>query len=244
LSDDVTRGHTVRRYDEELGKVRGLVLEMGEYALEQLGSAVQALTTGDAALARRVVDKERRLDLFELDTDEAIFNLIAKRQPAAVDLRLIIALSKATGDLERSGDKANQIAWCTIRLLEREGQQPPAKLLHHVRSLHGMSSTMLERALEALGKTDIDLALDVFEAGRRLDEEFDAALRHLMTFVMEDVTLVGLVLDMVFALRALERVGDHAGNIAEQVIFVAKGQDVRYQNKEVLVEALRRRKAS
>jgi len=244
LSDDVTKGHTVRRYDDELAKLRGLVLEMGEYALEQLRSAVEALTTGDAALARRVVDKERRLDYLELDSDEAIFNLIAKRQPAAIDLRLILALSKATGDLERAGDKASQIAWCTIRLLEREGQQPSAKLMHHVRSLHAQSAGMLERSLQALAQADVDQALDVFEVGKRLDEEFDAALRHLMTFVMEDVTLVGQVLDLVFALRALERVGDHASNIAEQVIFVAKGRDVRYQNKEILIEALRRRKAS
>ena len=243
MSTDVTKGHTVRSYDEDLGKIRGAVLEMGEYALEQLEAAVRALTTGDVALARLVVDKERRLDHFELDIDEAIFNLIVKRQPTAIDLRLVLALSKATGDLERSGDKACQIAWCTIRLVEREGQQPAAKLLHHVRSLHALASGMLDRSLEALAANDVDMALDVFERSKQLDEEFDVAMRHLMTFVLEDVSLVGQVLDMVFALRALERAGDHAGNIAEQVIFVAKGRDVRYQNREILIEALRRRKA-
>lgn len=243
MSTDVTKGHTVRRYDEELGDIRGLVLEMGEYALEQLRAAVTALNTGDVNLARRVVDKERRLDYFELDADEAIFNLIAKRQPAAIDLRLVLALSKATGDLERTGDKATQIAWCTIRLMEREGQQPSPRLLHHVRSLHDISSAMLERAMEALGTADVDAALDVFARAKQLEDEFDVALRHLMTFVLQDVSLVGQVLDMVFALRALERVGDHAGNIAEQVIFVAKGRDVRYQNKENLIEALREHRA-
>lgn len=243
MNEDVTKGHTVRRYDQELADVRGLVMEMGEFALDQLRSAVTALTTGDVNLARRVVDKERKVDYFELDADEAIFNLIAKRQPAAIDLRLILALSKATGDLERTGDKATQIAWCAIRLIEREGQQPPSRLLHHVRSLHTLACGMMEQALESLAKADVDAALDVFARARQLDEELDAGLRHLMTFVMQDVTLVGQVVDMIFTLRALERVGDYAGNIAEQVIFVAKGRDVRYQNREILIEALREHRA-
>lgn len=236
---DVTTGHTVQRYDRELSGARGMVLEMGELVLEQARAAVKALTTGDANLARKVVDQERKVNSFELEIDEAIFNLIAKRQPAAIDLRLTLALSKAAGELERSGDKAEQIAWCLIRLMEREGQQPSSKILHHIRSLDQVACWLLERGLDALARTDLDLALDVFEDGARLEDELDAAMRHLMTFVFEDTALVGQVLDVVFALRALAGIGDHAGNIAEQVIFVAKGRDVRYQSKEILVETLR-----
>jgi phosphate transport system protein len=239
--NDVTKGHTVHAYDQELGRVRGLVLEMGEYVLEQTRMAVNALAEGDPGLARQVVDREPRVDHFELDADEAIFSLIAKRQPAALDLRLILALSKVVGDLERAGDKAEQIAWCVIRLLERDGQQPASRILHHVRRLDEVARSMLERSLEALNQLDVEGALDVFADDHRLDEEFEAGLRHLMTFVLEDSSLVGQLVDLVFALRALERIGQHAGNIAEQVIFIAKGKDVRYQNKEVLIETLRRR---
>jgi phosphate transport system protein len=240
--NDVTKGHIVQRYDKELGRVRGMVLEMGEFVLEQTREAVRALTRGDIDLARKVVDNERKIDYFELDVDEAIFNIIAKRQPAAIDLRLILALSKSVGFVERSGDKAEQIAWCVIRLMEREGQSPSSKILHHVRRLDQVACRLLELALDALSQADVDLALEVFREGRELEEEFDAAMRHLMTFVFEDSALLGQVLDIVFALRALESIGDHATNIAEQVIFVAKGKDIRYQNKEILVEALSHRK--
>ncbi len=239
--NDVTKGHTVHAYDQELGRVRGLVLEMGEYVLEQTRMAVNALVEGNPGLARQVVDGEPRVDHFELDTDDAIFSLIAKRQPAALDLRLVLALSKVVGDLERAGDKAEQIAWCVIRLLERDGQQPASRILHHVRRLDEVARSMLERSLEALNQLEVERALDVFADDHRLDEEFEAGLRHLMTFVLEDSSLVGQLVDLVFALRALERIGQHAGNIAEQVIFIAKGKDVRYQNKEVLIETLRRR---
>jgi phosphate transport system protein len=239
--NDVTKGHTVHAYDQELGRVRGLVLEMGECVLEQTRVAVNALVDGDPGLARQVVDQEPRVDHFELDADEAIFSLIAKRQPAALDLRLVLALSKVVGDLERAGDKAEQIAWCVIRLLERDGQQPASRILHHVRRLDEVARSMLERSLGALSQVDVERALDVFADDHRLDDEFEAGLRHLMTFVLEDSSLVGQLVDLVFALRALERIGQHAANIAEQVIFVAKGKDVRYQNKEVLIEALRRR---
>ena len=240
---DVATGHTVHSYDEELSAARGLVLEMGEYVLEQTRTAVRALTGGNLQLARKVLDGERKIDYLELDADEAIFSLIAKRQPAAIDLRLILALSKVVGDLERAGDKAEQIAWCVIRLMEREGQQPSSKILHHVRHLDQVACSLLGRSLDALARADVDRALAVFSDCSQLEDELDAAMRHLMTFVFEDSALLGQVLDVAFALRALAGIGDHAGNIAEQVIFVARGKDVRYQNKEVLAEALRERRS-
>jgi phosphate transport system protein len=239
--NDVTKGHIVRRYDKELSAVRGMVLEMGELVLEQTRGAAKSLVTGDIALARKVVDNERKIDYFELDVDEAIFNIIAKRQPSAIDLRLVLALSKSVGFLERAGDRAEQIARCVIRLIEREGQSPVGRILHHVRRLDQVACFLLERSLGALAQTDVDMALDVFRESADLEEEFDAAMRHLMTFVFEDSALLGQVLDIVFALRALESIGDHAINIAEQVIFIAKGKDIRYQNKEILVETLSRR---
>jgi phosphate transport system protein len=241
--NDVIKGHTVQTYDRELSDARGMVLEMGERVLEQTHNAVGALTKGDVNLARKVVDNERKIDYFELDIDERIFNLIAKRQPAAVDLRFVLALSKVVGDLARAGNKAEQIAWCAIRLLESDGQRPSSKILHHIRSLDHVACRLLERSLDAFAKADVDLALDVFEDGLQLEDELDAAMRHVMTFVFEDTSLVGQVLDVVYSLRTLAAIGDHAGNIAEQTIFVAKGKDVRYQNKEILIDALRQRKS-
>jgi phosphate transport system protein len=239
---DVTKGHTIQRYDKELGGARGMALEMGEHVLEQSRNAVSALIKGDISLARKVIEKEPKIDSFELDIDEAIFNLIAKRQPAAIDLRFILALSKIVGDLERAGDKAEQIAWCVVRLIEDDGQRPSSKILYHIGSLCEIACRLLEHSLDALAKADTDSALDVLEDGVRLENEFDAAVRHVMTFVLQDTQLVGQALDVVFVLRALANIGDHAGNIAEQVIFVTKGKDVRYQNREILVEALRERK--
>jgi phosphate transport system protein len=238
--NDVTKGHTVHRYDTELGNIRGMVMEMGELVLEQTRSAVRALTEGDISLARRVLDNEPKIDHLEVAVDEAIFSIIAKRQPAAADLRLVLALSRVASDLERAGDKAEQLAWCVIRVLEREGQ-PAARILHHLRRLDQMACCLLERSVDALVKVDVDLALDVFREEKDMDDEYDAAMRHLVTFVFEDTAVLGQMLDIGFALRALASVADHASSIAEQVIFVAKGRDVRYQNKEILIEALSRR---
>jgi len=238
---DITKGHTVHKYDEELGAARGMALEMGKQVLDQVRKAVSALGEGNTDLAREVVDNERRIDCFELDIDETIFDLIATRQPLGRDLRLILALSKVAGNLERAGDKAARIAWCVTRLMERTERPPSSKILHHIRSLDRVARSLLERSLDACARVDVDLALDVFADGSRLDDELDAAMRHVMTFVLEDTQLVGQVLDLVFVLRALANIGDHAGSIAEQVVFVAKGKDVRYQDKEILVDALRER---
>jgi len=264
---DVTKGHTVRKYDKELGNARKLVLEMGAQVLEQVRKAVSALDKGDIGLARKVVNNEREIDSLNLDIDEAILDLIATRQPVGRDLRFILAQSKVADDLEQAGDKAARIAWCVTRLMERTGRRPTSKILHHIHSLDRIARSLLERSLAALAKIDVDLALEVLkdgsqlddltgrrsgtetaslldelENGSELDDGFDAAIRHAMTFVLEDAQLVGQVLDVVFVLRALANIADHAGNIAEQVIFVAEGKDVRYQNKEVLVDALRERK--
>ena len=172
--------------------------------------------------------------------DEDIFNIIARRQPAAVDLRLVLALSKAVGNLERAGDKAEDIAECALRIQARDPEPDPS-MYHHVARLGKMSCCMMERALDAVARTDVDQALDVFADDSSLADEVAAAMRHLMSFVVEDPSLLSQVIDLIFAVKALERIGNHAGNIAEQVIFVAKGRDVRYQSRENVINALRKR---
>jgi len=240
MSTEPTRGHTVRAYDHELAQLRGLVLEMGERVVEQVSDAVTAMVEGIPAPAQRVIERERKIDYFELDVDEDIFSIIAKRQPAAVDLRLVLALSKVVGNLERAGDKAEDIAECALRLQGREPCRDTG-IFHHVTRLGKMSCCMMERALDGVARTDVDQALDVFADDSGLADEVAAAMRHLMSFVVEDPSLLSQVIDMIFAVKALERIGNHAGNIAEQVIFVAKGRDVRYQSRENVIAALRKR---
>ncbi len=236
--NDVAKGHTVQRFDQELTLVRDQVLAMGKRVLEQVSAASGALTEGEVNLARQVVDRERQIDRQEMAIDEGIFNIIAKRQPAAIDLRLVMALSKCTGYLEQAGDKAEQIAWCALRIREREGRGAVPRTLHHARRLYEIATHLLELSLAALAEVNVDKALDVFREEVELEEEFDAGMRHLMTFILGDATLTGQVIEVVFALRALVAIGDKASNIAEQVIFVAKGTDVRYRNKEILIATL------
>jgi len=240
MSNEPTRGHTIRAYDSELAQLRGLVLEMGERVVEQLTDAVAAVVEDDPAAARDVTERERKIDYLELDVDEDIFNIIAKRQPAAVDLRLVLALSKVVGNLERAGDKAEDIAECALRLHEREGRRDP-DLYHHVAGLGKQACCMMERALDALARTDVQRALDVFADDRKLRDEVSAATRHLMSFVVEDPFLLSRVIDLLYTVKTLERIGNQAGNIAEQVIFVAKGRDIRYQSRENVIAALRQR---
>lgn len=235
---DVTSGHTVLAYNEDLKHLRGMVMEMGELVLEQTQNAVKALAEGDGELARRVIERERRVNQFDIETDEEVLDVIVRRQPAAIDLRLVLALSKVVANLERAGDKAEEIAWCTIRVLDRNGKRPKKKVMRHVLQLNEMACCLLERSLDALAKLDVEAAIGVIKDDADLDEEFDAALRHLITFVFEDPGHLGHMLDLVFTLKALERIGDHATNIAEQVIFIAEGRDVRYQNAENLAQGL------
>jgi phosphate transport system protein len=240
MSTEPTKGHTVKAYNSELGQLRGLVLEMGERVVEQVTDAVAAVVEGEPNPAHEVIDRERKIDYFELDVDENIFNIIARRQPAAVDLRLVLALSKVVGNLERAGDKAEDIAECALRIQGRDACLDP-RIFHHVSRLGKQVCCMMERALDALARTDVDQALGVFADDRQLADEVAAAMRHSMSFVVEDPSLLSQVIDLIFAVKALERIGNHAGNIAEQVIFVAKGRDVRYQSRENVINALRRR---
>jgi phosphate transport system protein len=240
MATEPTKGHTVRAYDNELAQLRGLVLDMGERVVEQVSDAVVSMVEGDPTPAHEVVNRERKIDYLELDVDEDIFGIIAKRQPAAVDLRLVLALSKVGGNLERAGDKAEDIAECALRVQAREPSPDPS-MFHHIARLGKQACCMMERALDAVARTDVEQALDVFADDSSLADEVAAAMRHLMSFVVEDASLLSQVIDLLFAVKALERIGNHAGNIAEQVIFVAKGRDVRYQSRENVINALRRR---
>jgi len=231
---DITQGHIVVAYNEELAQLRGLVLEAGELVLEQISNAVKALCEGDINLGRRVVEQDRRVDQFDMEVDAAILGIVARRQPTASDLRLVLALSKIVAEISSAGNKARKIATCAIRLYGQEGRQPSSRLLRDVKLMNDRACCMLERSIDALAQMDVAKAIGILKEDDALDEEFDAGMRHLVTFMLEDSSTLSRILDMVFALKALERVGDHANHIAQQVIFVAEGRDVRYMSPDVL----------
>lgn len=233
---DPLQGHIFKPFDRDLNQLRGLVQEMGGLALEQVENAVDALVQGDLDACRRVIAIENKVNQFDLKVDEAILTLFALRQPQAVDLRLTLALFRIAADLERIGDKAHKIARCARRLGEAGASQPNRKLLRHIRGLRKTAAGMLEQALLALEQVNPSFAMAVIQQDSELDDEFDAAMRHLMTFVIEDARSLPKILDLVSILKALERVGDHAKNIAEQVVFAARGEDIRYRNMDIVEE--------
>ncbi len=242
---DLITGHTVRGYDRELGKLRAIILDMGHRVIEQTQCAVAALIDGDEAQAYRVLDREPTIDYLSLDADEEIFRVIARRQPTAVDLRIVLALSRIAGDLERAGDKAARIAAHTLALREGARTDPVLadELKTRLRQLDELACCMLERGIEAVARFDVQLALGVFER----EAGMFAVSSEIRTALGQD-EVEGLKPRQIVALltcaHALERIGNHAANIAEQVIYVAQGQDIRYRNRELLIETLRRQSTS
>jgi phosphate transport system protein len=234
---DLAMGHTVRGYDRDLTRLRGLILEMGERVVEQTQTAVTALLEGDLGPAYRVLDREPQIDYLALDADDEAYKLIARRQPKAVDLRIVLALGRIASEAERAGDKAARIANRTIALKQEGADLSPA-LCECLRRLDELVCCAFERAMEAVGTFDTQLALTVFEDEAALEEANADLIQHLTSGKEEGLPLPHL--ESLFALgHALNRIGNHAASIAEQVIYVAEGQDVRFRNREILIETLR-----
>lgn len=235
---DIASGHTVRRYDEELAKLRGIILEMGERVVEQTQSAVAALIEGVECQAYRVLDREPLIDYLSLDADEEIFCMIARRQPAAVDLRIVLALSKIAGEVERAGDKAARIARQALALLGMDTDLPSDELKERLQQLDDKACCMFERSIQAVATFDVKVALSIFEDEPTLYHISNDARKILGESTHENLTPRQVVC-LLTAAHALERIGNHAATIAEQVIYVALGQDVRYRNREILIDTLR-----
>ncbi len=231
---DITKGHTLHAFDDDLAQLRGLVLEMGEIVIAQVRDAVDSLGNRDPQLAESVVEKDRQVDQLDMEANEEIEKLFAVRQPVASDLRLVLALSKVVSELARAGNKAKKVANFTLQFEGEEARAPGKKLMHHVRRMSERACQMLEHGLEALTRLDVQAAVGLIKEDDELDEEFDASMRHLVTFMWDSPATITKVLDMVFVLKALERIGDHANHIAQQVIFVVEGKDVRYVSPEIL----------
>ena len=231
---EIISGHTVKAYNEELGKINRLVLELGELGLDQLRRAVQTLKDEDTKAAGQVIDRDQKMNELDIQADEEIIRLIAKRQPVAKDLRDILTVQKTVSDLERVGDEARKIANLTIHFFD-QGKTPPGnEILRDIYTMAEFADRMLVVSLEAFSELNLSKALEVIKSDERLYEEFRSALRRLSTFIMEDSRSVGHVVDIVLALRALERIGGHAKNIGGYVIFLVTGKDVRHEDLNII----------
>jgi phosphate transport system protein len=218
--------HISRRYNEELEDIRSRVLAMGGLVEEQLRQAMQALEELNAELARRVVDNDVMVNTMEVSIDEECAQILAKRQPAASDLRLVVAVIKTITDLERIGDEAERIACAATELVDY--YLGAEKLFTQIYTLGQHVRAMLHGALDAFTHMDTDKAVEVWREDRFVDREYEALIRELMTYMMEDPQSIPAIVKAIFVARAIERIGDRASNICEYVIYLVKGKDVRH----------------
>ena len=218
--------HYMKQFDEELEEIRTRLMEMGGKVEQQLQNAIRAVGEADSALAEEVIKEEQLVDNMELDIDEACILIIARRQPAASDLRLVMMVTKAVNDLERIGDEAKKIANHAVILA---GESGSSKGYTEVRHLGQSVIGMLSNALDAFVRFDVDAAMRTIEEDKQIDLEYKTALRELATYMMEDPRSIGRVINILWVVRSLERIGDHAKNLCEQIVFVVKGKDIRHQ---------------
>jgi phosphate transport system protein len=205
---------------------------MGGLVESQIVQAMQALNEFDSDAADRVIVAEERLNQMEVEIDEECSNIIARRQPAARDLRLLLACSKTITNLERAGDEAEKIAKRVKRLME-EGTLRTVNIAE-IKVSGEMAVTILRRALDAFARLDTVAAAQIVRDDKAIDEEFRAFVRKLVTYMMEDPRTISAGLDFLFIAKAIERIGDHAKNIAEFIIYIVKGTDVRHKSREAL----------
>jgi len=219
--------HSSKQYDADLEAIRSRVLEMGGLVEAQIRRALEALTTGERAISDEVIASDHRVNGMEVSLDGDCSQVIVKRQPAANDLRLILAITKIVTDLERIGDEAQKIARMAKSIHERglDGRAPHTVEVRHAAEV---ALAMLRQALDAFARLDVASAAEVIRDDAAIDSEFRSILRQLITYMMEDPRTISSALDVVWVAKAIERMGDHAKNMAEQVIYIVKGTDVRH----------------
>jgi phosphate transport system protein len=222
--DNLTQ-HISQQFNAELEEVRSHLLAMGGLVEKQVNDAVIALIDADSGLAQQVREIDDQINQMERNIDEECVRILARRQPAASDLRLIISTSKAVIDLERIGDEATKIAKRAIELSE-SGEAPRGYV--EVRHIGDQVRKMVQEALDAFARFDAELALSVAKYDKKIDREYKTALRELVTYMMEDPRSITRVLSIIWVLRSLERIGDHARNIAELVIYLVRGTDMKH----------------
>jgi phosphate transport system protein len=222
--------HLSSQFDEELSRLRTHVLQMGGLVETQVSAAIEAYSTGEVASVKSIVDTDRKVNDLEKAIDDDCAHIIAKRQPTASDLRLILGISKIVTDLERAGDEAKKIAKGVRRIYENG--HLPAQYGVGIRHLAEAALVMIRRALDAFARLDTPQAADVIKADSDVDAEFKSIIRQLITHMMEDPRTITTSIDIIWIARAIERIGDHAKNISEQVVYVVEGRDIRHTKEK------------
>ncbi len=225
--------HLSSQFDADLNSLCSTLLEMGGLVESQISTAMRGFEQMDIDTCNLVIDREKKVNDYEIQIDSSCTEIIARRQPTARDLRLVMAVSKAITNLERAGDEAERVAKRTKRIID-------ASTTHNINvaeiKLSGqMAISLLRRSLDAFARLDTMAAADVVQEDKQIDEEFRAFVRKLITYMMEDPKAITTGLDMLSIAKAIERIGDHAKNIAEFVIYIAKGADVRHVPHDDLV---------
>ncbi len=218
--------HTLKQYDAELEAVRAKVLQMGGLVEQQIVNALESLVSVNPKLAQEVMESDHRVNALEVQVDEDCSHIIARRQPAASDLRMIMMVVKTITDLERIGDEATKIARVAQKIYESDRMYKPR--FNEIHSMVGLVREMLRTSLDAFARLDVSKTVEVARQDEQVDEQFRAAMRQLITFMLEDPRTISMSLEVLFVAKAIERIGDHAKNIAEYVVYMVKGKDVRH----------------
>jgi phosphate transport system protein len=224
--DNLNLGHHIsQQFNAELEDIRNKVLEMGGIVEDQVGRAVKALVEGNTTLARQVVADDYRVNALEVEIDEECTRIVARRQPAASDLRLVMAVIKTISDLERIGDEAKRVA----KMVEDELNGAMAEdVRNELEHMGDLVREMLRTILDAFARTDVETAVQVVEMDHRVDTKYVSITRQLMTYMAQDPKNIPRVLNILWAARAMERIGDRCGNIAEYLFYLVHGRDIRH----------------
>jgi len=235
----MTDKHLSSQFDAELSAISTRVLEMGGLVEAQVGQAVYALSHLSDETAAQVLTLEERVNAMEVEIDNDLWTIIARRQPTARDLRLLVAISKAIANLERAGDEAARIARTVQRLLNEGVSSRLRTPLSDLDYAASLAVAQLRKALDAFARLDVTKALEVLKSDDQIDREFEGLIRKLITYMMEDPRTITASIELVFVAKAIERVGDHGKNLAEAVIYVVKGTDVRHNTIDTVESIVR-----
>ncbi|PIJ49588.1 phosphate transport system regulatory protein PhoU [Erwinia sp. OLTSP20] len=226
--------HISGQFNAELEHIRTQVMTMGGMVEQQLSDAILAMHNMDAVLAQQVIDGDQKVNMMEVAIDEACVRIIAKRQPTAVDLRLVMAIIKTISELERIGDVAEKISRTALEKFTHQHQP----LLVNLESLGRHTIEMLHDVLDAFARMDLNAAIDIYREDKKVDQEYEGIVRQLMTYMMEDPRTIPSVLTALFCARAIERIGDRCQNICEIIFYFVKGQDFRHVGGDQLDKLL------
>ena len=231
--------HLSTQFDAELSGISNRVLEMGGLVESQVAQAMYALAHFSGETATQVLHQEERVNQMEVEIDRELWAIIARRQPTARDLRLLVAVSKSIANLERVGDEAARIARTVQRLINTGVSSRLRLPVADLNFEAELAVALLRKALDAFARLDTARALEVLKQDDQIDQEFDGLLRKLITYMMEDPRTISSSIDLVFVAKAIERVGDHAKNLAEQIIYIVKGTDVRHNPVDTIASMVR-----